>query len=46
MFKNSATRGFLALGSNGKTIIVPRKEKSWTAVTYRFKASEILSEQG
>jgi hypothetical protein len=34
VFKNSARRGFLALRSNGKTILGPREEKSWTTLTY------------
>jgi hypothetical protein len=38
--KNSARKGFLALGSNGKTIYGPREEKSATTLTYkRFKKS-------
>jgi hypothetical protein len=32
IFKNSARRGFLASGSNGKTILGPREEKSWTTL--------------
>jgi hypothetical protein len=31
-FKNSARRGFLALGPYGKTILNPREEKSWTTL--------------
>jgi hypothetical protein len=32
VLKNSARRGFLALGSNGKTILFPREEKNWTTL--------------
>jgi hypothetical protein len=32
VFKNSARRSFLALGSNGKTILGPREEKRWTTL--------------
>jgi hypothetical protein len=32
VFKNSAGRGFLALGSIGKTILGPREERSWTTL--------------
>jgi hypothetical protein len=31
-FKNSARRGILAFGSNGKTILGPRDEKVWTSL--------------
>jgi hypothetical protein len=32
VFKYSARRGFLALGSNRKTIFGPREEESWTTL--------------
>jgi hypothetical protein len=32
LFKSSVTRGFLAFESNGKTILSPREEKSWTTL--------------
>jgi hypothetical protein len=34
VFKNSARRGFLALGSDGKTILGPKEEKGWTTLAY------------
>jgi hypothetical protein len=33
-FKNCARRGFLALGSSGKTILDRTEERSWTTVNY------------
>jgi hypothetical protein len=33
VLKNCARWGFLALGANGKTILGPREEKSWTTLT-------------
>jgi hypothetical protein len=32
--RNSARRGFLALGSNGKSILGSREEKIWTTRMY------------
>jgi hypothetical protein len=40
--KNNARRGFLALGSNGRTTLSPRKDKSWTIPVYLIKSYQLL----
>jgi hypothetical protein len=42
-FENSAWRGFSALGSNRKTIPVPKEETSWTKLDYRNNSLSSLT---